>query len=355
MTEIHALVKKHNLLKYPNVVGYSNQLMPKIVKGQKTDVKAIRIYVKKKLPKNMLKPDEIIPEEIEGVKTDVVEIGELRALQYKDKYRPSPAGVSTSRLDENASGTIGWYLIDPDGILYVISNNHVWAKENKGAKGDPLVQPGVLDGGSDKDVLFHLLDFIPIDFSGGYNYVDVAIATIDDLSNIYTAVPVVGGVIGARDPNLDEVIVKIGRSTGLTQGSVIDTSATVSITYSSGSAVFTNVFIAKGSGIIKAGDSGSPVLSTDKRFLGLAFAGSDDSSTLVGCKQSLILQYLGQRLNKTLHILTANSPDPFRTTVVYVPMQYPYTGVISMSLLIVPITALLYSIYEIYELLRREK
>jgi hypothetical protein len=43
----------------------------------------------------------------------------------------------------------------------------------------------------------------------------------------------------------------MGRTTGLTSGSVIDSSATVQVAYESGLAVFTDVIIAQGDGVVK--------------------------------------------------------------------------------------------------------
>ena len=55
-----------DLLKLPGVTGVD--IGPKIVKGKKTNVMAIRVYVKKKR-----KVPGAIPKEIEGVPTDVID------------------------------------------------------------------------------------------------------------------------------------------------------------------------------------------------------------------------------------------------------------------------------------------
>ena len=56
------------LLRLPGVTGVD--IGPKIVKGKKTDIMAIRVYVEKK--RNV--PAEIaVPKEISGVPTDVIE------------------------------------------------------------------------------------------------------------------------------------------------------------------------------------------------------------------------------------------------------------------------------------------
>lgn len=52
----------------------------KYVDGKKTDKLCIICYVKKKKPEEKLKKKDIIPKIIEGISTDVVESGEIRAL-----------------------------------------------------------------------------------------------------------------------------------------------------------------------------------------------------------------------------------------------------------------------------------
>jgi hypothetical protein len=315
---IFKAVKAYNILKYPNVVGYSNQLMPRIRKGKVVhEEKCVRIYVVKKVPEQQLKPSEIIPKSLKledgrEVCTDVVEIGMLKALQQldpKQRYRPAPTGVSTSRADEMGAGTSGWYVVDEDGEVYAISNNHVWAKENQGMRGDPLLQPARLDGGDpEKDAVYTLYDFVPIDFSQtALNYVDVAVAKIVNYSDVYMAILNVGGVAGKRIPNVGEKVVKHGRTTALTEGNVIDTSATVAVVYGSGTPVFTDVILVRG--LARGGDSGSPVLTTKNEFTGLLFAGSD--TDFVVCKYTNIESQLSSKLGKKVRILVANSPLPF--------------------------------------------
>jgi hypothetical protein len=319
---IHRAVKSHRILSYPNVVGYSNQLMPRIRRGVVIpEEQCIRIYVQRKVPEAQLKPSEIIPKRItledgREVCTDIVEIGRLRKLQLldpKQRWRPSPTGVSTSRADIPATGTIGWFVVDEDGEVYIMSNNHVWANENLGVSGDPLIQPGQADGGDpEKDVLFTLYDFVPIDFAGGLNTVDVAIATINDMSNVYMSILNIGGVTGKRIPEIGEKIVKMGRTTSITSGTVADASATLQVEFDTGVAMFTDVILVQGEGVVGAGDSGSPVLTAGNEFVGLVFAGNDDGSVMAVCKYSNIESELSSRLGRKIRVLLANSYPPFK-------------------------------------------
>ncbi len=69
------LVLKAAVDRQPYVVGWSRTLKPKIKGGKEyPEIKCIRIYVWKKIPKEKLYPIEIIPEQIENIPTDIVEV-----------------------------------------------------------------------------------------------------------------------------------------------------------------------------------------------------------------------------------------------------------------------------------------
>ena len=66
------------ILSYKGVVGIG--IGYKTINGKETAQLSIVISVKKKKPLNELKENEIIPEELDGIKTDVREVGEIRAI-----------------------------------------------------------------------------------------------------------------------------------------------------------------------------------------------------------------------------------------------------------------------------------
>ncbi len=73
-------VKKHyrqSLLQLPNVVGVG--VGPKMVAGKSTEAMAIKVYVNRKVPPENLKESEIIPQELDGIPTDVEEQAPMRA------------------------------------------------------------------------------------------------------------------------------------------------------------------------------------------------------------------------------------------------------------------------------------
>ena len=63
-----------------NVVGYSRSLKKRIKNGATVNGGLIiRVYVSKKEPLEAIDPDDVIPKTIDGIETDVVEIGEIKA------------------------------------------------------------------------------------------------------------------------------------------------------------------------------------------------------------------------------------------------------------------------------------
>ena len=93
------LLKKHNVL--ATGIGY------KISAGQKSPNVSIICSVEKKLPKSQLSSKDLVPQQIDGVTTDVVETGRIRAFNsHLQRHRPAPGGVSIGHRDITA-GTLG--------------------------------------------------------------------------------------------------------------------------------------------------------------------------------------------------------------------------------------------------------
>ena len=194
---------KESILRLPNVVGIGVGL--KRVRGKPTDELAIVVFVRVKPPE--IKDADRIPGEIDGVKTDVFEVGEVVPHANKTRIRPAPGGVSVGNATSLASmGTYGCLLettMEPN--RYILSNNHVIANSNIGSvgnfspqemppgsgiftllhTGDPILQPAPADGGSLLDEVGKLYRFplLAVD-----QVVDCAIArtkstTLSDATN----------------------------------------------------------------------------------------------------------------------------------------------------------------------------
>ena len=211
--------------------------------------------------------------------------------------RPIPLGISGGNINDISKlyccgGTLGALVQDTNNAQYILSNNHVLAKTNKGIIGDDIIQPGLIDQNpvcykDYADAVADLSKFVPILFKrGATNRVDAAIAKIRD-----GAVDSSGSILNIGEtsnstvlPTLGMPVKKSGRTTGLTSGTITATNVTVNVTYNkscgigSQTAKFINQVMIGPGGFSGGGDSGSLIVedcSPYPRAVGLLFAGSD--------------------------------------------------------------------------------
>lgn len=302
---------KAAILAKPNVVGVGTGYK---VRGKRTtDELCIVALVRQKIPKAGLAPEALVPAGIDGLLTDVMQVGDLRALQTPtDRWRPAPGGVSIGHYQVTA-GTFGTVVRDrATGDRLILSNNHVLANSNDANIGDPILQPGTADGGTvANDTIAHLERFCPIEFSTAppvcptansvaslanalarflsskhrfevfqsdptaVNVVDAAVARPLDDGDILDEILQIGVVDGTTPAGLGMSVRKSGRTTGFTTGNIMVLNATVDIAYGPGrTARFENQIIT--SAMSRGGDSGSLLVAGDTlQAVGLLFAGSD--------------------------------------------------------------------------------
>lgn len=321
MTEDIKLVRKalhrvcNDLLKKQNVVatgiGY------KTCAGEKSSSLAIVCSVDQKLSRAQLNSDDLVPQQIDGVATDVVETGRIRALNmHTQRHRPAPGGVSIAHRDVTA-GTLGC-VVKKNGRRVILSNNHVLANSNAAQVGDAILQPGPYDGGKfPDDHIANLLEFIPINLSGGSglpsdcpvgnrfasilnwlaaatgsgtrlqavriqiedNLVDAAIAKPLDDNDVSADILDIGNIAGMTQGLLGMAIQKSGRTTEYTTGTIEQVDVTVNVQYGGGQVGrFADQILA--GPMSQGGDSGSAVLDNDNNLVGLLFAGSDTTTII---------------------------------------------------------------------------
>lgn len=297
-----------------NVVGVG--IGRKVTGGKKQKELAVVAMVTKKVTKASLAWDDRIPAHSQGIPVDVVEVGHIEALKARtDKWRPAPGGVSIGHFMITA-GTLGVYVKDNiSGKTVILSNNHVLANSNDADYGDPIYQPGPIDGGGINDKIATLIRFIPIDFGEDEPTCNLAetytrfgnwLAGIIgsqhrvsakkynpqavNLVDAATAIPVspdvidgsiidVGIVSGVEDGSLGMKVKKSGRTTEATTGLIELVNATIQVDYGDGKvATFRDQYV---SGFMsKGGDSGSLLVTNNKepKAVGLLFAGSNTTT-----------------------------------------------------------------------------
>lgn len=159
---------QRELMQKANVVGVA--VGYKESHGIITDELALVALVEAKVPLAALSAEDMIPKELDGARTDVYEVGYLQALQAspRDRFRPTiPGGVSIAHPLVGA-GTLGVLVRDRStGQPLLLSNNHVIAASNDALIGDPVLQPGSLDGGQNPgDIVARLERYIPLHYQG---------------------------------------------------------------------------------------------------------------------------------------------------------------------------------------------
>ncbi len=228
------------------------------------DENVVRIYVRE------FPPPTIREQRFGTLPVEFIEVGKITAYQNTGTYRPVVGGVSVghSQRPDNA-GTLGC-LVEKEGHHYILSNNHVLADSNNARPGDPIIQPGGLDGGtSPTHDIATLEPYKAIDFSGESNYIDAAIAHVGDANQQLVSSEIIG--IGTPrstvvPASLDQVVLKSGRTTEQTSGKVVDISGEFWVNYENGYAWFDDqigVESLDGDPFSAPGDSGSLIVEAE--------------------------------------------------------------------------------------------
>ncbi len=229
---------------------------------------------------------EGLPELLEGYPVVIKPTGMLMALSdpTAKQPRPVPIGVSTGHPTITA-GTIAARVKDALGNVYALSNNHVYAASNDAELDDSVLQPGVFDGGTDPTDAIGILDsFVPIDFSGGANIVDAAIA-LSSRAMLDNSTPADDGYGIPSSTTVaayvGQQVKKYGRTTQLTHAEVTEVNVTANVCYEvaviicTKSALFTGQIGISTPGFSDGGDSGSLIVTENgNNPVGLLFAGS---------------------------------------------------------------------------------
>lgn len=232
---------------------------------------AVRVYVRAKLPRNQMTNAELIPDEIDGVPTDVIPVGDIQAAFP----RPTPGGVSGSHEALSARpGTLGC-LVERGGMRFILSNNHILANVNglPGANAD-ILEPARDAGGATHPPIARLTERKELLFGGPINEIDAAIAQLNDPADMTPDIMVIGRIDRRTLPAVKLMsVIKHGRTTRYTCGIIEETKADIEMGFAPhGKAYFHGQIAVRGcSGLFGAGgDSGSLVLeATSRRPVGL--------------------------------------------------------------------------------------
>ncbi|MDE2953550.1 MAG: hypothetical protein OXR71_03425 [Gemmatimonadota bacterium] len=221
----------------------------------------------------------MVQDEFNEVKTEIVITSGFEAAV--------PCGVSVGHFRITA-GTLGCLV--QDGARrhrYILSNNHVLADCNAATLGDPILQPGPSDGGTiSANTIAKLTDFEALDIHNA-NFIDAAIAELDDLNSVTPAIKKIGFPAAATVPaSVGLNVHKHGRTTKYTTGVIRAVGVDTYVNFGAFGRLWFENQIEIGptdpsAPFSKGGDSGSLILTDPgNNPVGLLFAGDNLEITL---------------------------------------------------------------------------
>lgn len=239
------------LMNLPNVVG--TDVGFKYINNQITEEIAIRVFVRKK--KDVVN-EEMVPETLEGILTDVIEEKEIvlhetnneteaPVLQTDSILKSEKAyhetligGISTSATrDDIGAGTLG-AIVKQNGKegVFALSNWHVFALDQLWKIGNKTTQQAIGDGGTTQ-AYFGTLQMAVLEVAydsiygpGPASDIDAAIANIENRSYLNWILNI-GPVNGTKIPQPGDLVKKQGRTTNLTYGTIDGINRNITITY----------------------------------------------------------------------------------------------------------------------------
>jgi len=225
------------------------------------------------------------------------------------QVRTQSFGVSGGNVNDITrrfccSGTLGSLVQDINGTLYILSNNHVLGLSGQASPDDDISQPGLIDNNCRTPPI--VADFTTAPTLGQSN-VDAAIAQLRpgamDSTGSILDIGVISSVV--KNPAVGMHVIKSGRTTGRTAGSITSINTTVSVQYQAGCGqgkkfvvTYNNQVVIGQSGFSAGGDSGSLIVTDDDNHqpVALLFAGS--SATTIGNPIGQVLDQVGTTLGR---------------------------------------------------------
>jgi hypothetical protein len=243
-------------------------------------------------------------------------------LQAQYQTQNNNYGVSGGNVNDISrryccSGTLGSLVKDSSNVLYILSNNHVLARQDQAAPGEDISQPGLIDNNCQVPRI--VADYTAAVHLG--NNVDCAIAQLrGGTMNTTGAIQGLNGSNGGVQPSTTTVnpavgmaVQKSGRTTGHTTGTIGSVNTSVNVQYQptcgsgkKNTISYQNQVVINSSTFSAGGDSGSLILTNAScaHPVALLFAGS--SSDTIGNPINEVITKMSGAAGKTLSFVGAN-------------------------------------------------
>lgn len=234
-----------------------------------------------------------------------IDAGDPRSINQTSQSRPIALGTTGGNVNDETSqfccsGTLG-ALVTRNGNLYVLSNNHVLARSGKGAVGEAISQPGLVDNQCNPGGTVANLTQASTLTAGGTSLADAAMAQI-----VNGQVDTTGAILGfgatncgvatkappantTVAPAIGMTVAKSGRTTGLTCSTISSINLDVIVQYenscgsnSTFTVTFNNQVAIDSTTFGGPGDSGSLIVdSQTSEPVALLFAGDNPPTVTI--------------------------------------------------------------------------
>jgi energy-coupling factor transporter ATP-binding protein EcfA2 len=182
--------------------------------------------------------------------------------------RPVRPGVSVSSAAKRnyvAASSVCCSVVDASGKKYLLV-----ADEGDFKVGEPLMQPGALDGGKPENAVATITRA-----GGGFAF--GMLALLKEGVEATNEIPGLGRINGVATAEVDQTVTHVGRTTGIVRGRVTSIATDIAVQSEDGIVRLYDMIIIQGldgGPFSSGGDGGGPVLTQDGKLVGVIVAGS---------------------------------------------------------------------------------
>jgi formylglycine-generating enzyme required for sulfatase activity len=214
--------------------------------------------------------------------------------------------LSIGAEGEAAIGTLGYFVVDEAGQVYLLSLAGVLGSK---LNDDAILQPGPVDGRKPaEDEVAHLSNALTLQGPVPAAHM-INLARLAPDIGVETAIPEIGPVLGVRAPEVGMTVRKVGRTTGLTSGQITAIGQEIELGLGDGTGQLQGAIRAELE--FSAGDEGALVVDDEGYAVGVLI-GSSPQATILAPMQA-VLDIFDVRLPPQ----TVTAPDG--ATMIFIP------------------------------------